>query len=403
MKALILNIGSEVLSGKVVNTNSSYIAKELLNIGVEVEKVIVVGDDEDLINKEINQFKESKIDILITTGGLGPTHDDITKEIIAKNLNLKLELNEDAKKLLDDYFDNKMANCNIKQAFFPKEAIVIENKIGTADGAIIYHEDKYYIMLVGPPFEMIPMVKDQVLPFLKDKVEVEYLSKEFIVMGSGESYYEDLLIPLYNKYPEVMISPYAGIGKVRYLVKANIIDNNSFNNAISEFKELMKDYIISTNNEEIEEVVVNLLKANNYTISFSESCTGGLLASKIINVEGASKIINESFITYSNSSKVKYLNVNEKSIEEFGVVSDQVVREMAEGLYDLSKSNVCVSISGIAGPSGGTKEKPVGLVHYAIKINDRIVVEKKIFKGNRNLVRNRTALWVLYRIFCLLK
>lgn len=403
MKALILNIGDEVLSGRVINTNSSFLALELNKIGVEVEKVVVVGDNENLITKEIDDFKQSNLDILITTGGLGPTHDDITKEVLCKNLDLPLELNESAKNLLDSYFPTNMAQCNLKQAYFPKDAIIIDNKVGTADGAIIERENKIYIILVGPPYEMIPMVKDTVIPYLQKRVGVRHLVQEFILMGSGESSYEEMLIPIYKKYPNISINPYASTGRVRFQINGLVDEEKEFKDAVDDFTNLMKDYIISSKNEEIEEVVVNRLKEKNYSISFCESCTGGMLASKIINVSGASSVINESLVTYSNEAKIKYLQVNPNTIEKYGVVSDEVVKEMAEGLYKLTKANVCVSVSGVAGPTGGTEAKPVGLVHYAIKINDKIISENKIFKGNRDLIRTKTSLWVLYRIFCLLK
>ena len=402
MKAIILNIGDEVLSGKVINTNSSYIAKEFLKIGITVEKTIVIDDDEDKLSAEIDVFKASPYDILVTTGGLGPTHDDLTKEVLVKNLGLEMSLNQEAKQLLDDYFGNQMANCNLKQAFFPKEAIILKNKNGTADGAIIEQNQKMYIILVGPPHEMNPMFQDA-LDFIKDKVDVQFLTKEFIVMGNGESFLEELLRPIYENYPSVYLAPYASVGKIRYQMTAKEDDQEAFNHAVHDFYNIMGDYIISTNNQEIEEVIVDLLKQKNYTISFAESCTGGLLASKIVNVSGASNVFNESFVTYSNEAKIKYLQVNEATISQYGVVSDEVVLEMVLGLFHQTQADICISVSGIAGPGGGTPQKPVGLVHFAIKIKDNIHVESKIFKGNRDIIRTRTALWVLYRLFTLLK
>lgn len=399
MRALILNIGNEVLSGKVVNTNSSFLAKELNKIGIITEKVVVVGDDEDAINKEINDFKQSHLDILITTGGLGPTHDDLTKEVLSKNLNLRLELDNDSLSHLQAYFDASMSQSNLKQAYFPKEAMIIPNHLGTANGAIISLSQKLYVILVGPPQEMIPMVNEHIIPYLRNISKVEVISQEYIVMGNGESYFEDFLSDLMKIFPRVSLAPYASIGKIRYLVTAKTEDEEDFKLFVKEFESLMADYIISKDNEEIEEVLVKALKARNYTISFAESCTGGMLASRIINVPGASRVIGESLVTYSNDAKIKYLNVNEDTINHYGVVSDQVVIEMVDGLKKKSKANIAVSVSGIAGPTGGSVAKPVGLVHYAIKINNQLFVESKVFKGNREMIRTRTTLWVLYRIY----
>lgn len=403
MKALILNVGNEVLSGKVVNTNSSFLAKELSKVGVEVVKNVVVADEINSLNEEIDHFLESNIDLLITTGGLGPTHDDFTKEALCERLGLELVLHDDALNILNKYFDKNMADCNLKQAYFPKNSILIPNKLGTADGAIFECKGKLFIILVGPPYELEPMVKDSVLPYLQELTNINYLVKEYIVMGEGESKLEDLLIPIYQKYKKVNIAPYASLGKIRYQLTALSDDKDEFNDANFAFSQLLQNYIISENLEEIEDVVVKELNRLNFHISFAESCTGGMVVSKIINVSGASSIINESLVTYSNEAKIKYLKVSKQTIDKYGVVSDEVIKEMLEGLYQLTNSEVCVAVSGIAGPNGGTKLKPVGLVHFGIKIKDKIFLEHKIFKGNRSMIRTRTTLWVLYRLFFLLK
>lgn len=403
MKTIVLNIGNEVLSGKIVNTNAAFLAQELAKIGVEVEKTVVVGDSEASIDQEINRFKDGDCEILITTGGLGPTHDDLTKEVLMKNLHLEMELNEGAKQVLDDYFHGQMASCNLKQAFFPKEAVIIENRLGTADGAILEQNHKIYIILVGPPFEMMPMVKETVIPYLQKKTSVPFISKEFIVMGNGESFFEERLIPFYQEFSELSLAPYASLGKIRYQLIGLEKNRELFVKADSKFRDLMADYIVSDNNEEIEEVLVHLLESKHFTIAFGESCTGGMLASKIINVPNASKVIHESLVTYSDESKVRYLGVNPMTIQEFGAVSAETVSEMAEGLFKNTKADVCVTVSGIAGPSGGSDRKPVGLVHYAIKLGPKLFLENKIFQGSRDLVRMKSTMWILYRIFKLIR
>ncbi|MGD9604923.1 MAG: CinA family nicotinamide mononucleotide deamidase-related protein [Bacilli bacterium] len=403
MKAMILNIGEEVLQGKVINTNASFLSLELRKIGIETDKIIVVGDRQQDIVEQINNFISCDLDILITTGGLGPTHDDLTKEVLASCLNLEMEINKQARDLLNDYFGKDMAPCNLKQAYFPKEAILIENPLGTADGAILEKNHKIYIILVGPPHEMNPMVINSVIPFLKNKTGDFLLSKDYIVMGNGESNFEEILNPLFRKYSQVMISPYASLGKIRYQIVSSKQNKLYFDEINNEFRKIMKDFIISENNEEIEEVVVSLLQKKQFIITFGESCTGGMLASKIINVPNASRILKESFIVYSNEAKTKYLHVKPQILQQFGAVSDQTIEAMLDGLDYETKANVCVAVSGIAGPSGGSDEKPVGLVHYGIDINGKRWIEHKHFKGNREMVRQRATLFILFRLWQLLK
>ncbi len=403
MKAIILSVGDEVLSGKVVNTNASFIAHELEMIGIETIYTVVIGDSKTMLINEIERFKKSEYDLIITTGGLGPTHDDFTKEVIFESLGLKLELNDIAKKTLDSYFKGNYAKCNIKQAYFPKEACIIPNEKGTACGAITEYNNKIYTILVGPPFEMKPMVVNSLLPYLKTKVNNNLLIKEYLVMGIGESQAEEILYDLINKYDEVNLAPYAKPYQIRYQITSNYDYKQEFDDLCLNFENLMSEYIISTKNEKIENLVVRELKRLNYHISTAESCTGGMLASYIVNVSGSSDVFNESFVTYSNEAKCKYLNVRYDSIYKYGVVSDEVVKEMVLGLRELTKSEVCVSISGIAGPNGGTDLKPVGLVHYAILVNNDIYISHKVFRGDRQMVRERTTHQCLYEIYKILK
>lgn len=402
MKALILSVGNEVLSGRVVNTNTSFLSQQLEKNGIDVIKTIVVGDDDIMLTNEVKEFVNSDYDILITTGGLGPTHDDFTKEVICRTFGYDMVLREEALETIEKYFGKEYAHSNIKQAYFPQEAKLLPNVCGTAMGAILEKNDKSIILLVGPPHELHPMYFNGVEPYLQKLLDEKYLIHEFIVMGIGESDAEDYLEEYFEKYKDINIAPYANIGKVRYQITSIESNAERFNSAVEDFRNLMKDYITSEKNEEIEDVLVELLKKLNYKISFAESCTGGMLASTIINVNGSSSIINESFVTYSNEAKEKYLNVSNDTIKKYGVVSDEVVLEMAEGLKKVTNSDICVSVSGIAGPTGGSDKKPVGLVHFCIKTPNEVVCEHKIFRGNRNNVRLKTTLFILYRIYKML-
>ena len=395
MKSLILSVGDEVLSGKTINTNFSTISSYLSKIGIDVVKGITIGDNKNDIINVTNDFMNSNIDVMITTGGLGPTHDDFTKEVISEALGLELVYSEQASIDMYNYFKERKTDCNVKQLYYPKDAIIITNPIGSADGFIIEKNNKIIISLVGVPFEMEAMLKGTVLDYLKSKGKVK-LYKQFIVMGDTESSLENKLTPFFKKHPLVSVCPYCSPAKIRYQLTAEVENEEQFNLAVAEFKQQLGKLIVSEDDEEIEEIVVKELKKLNYNISFAESVTGGMLASTIINVEGASEVIQESFVTYSNDVKSKLVNVNLETINKYDVVSEEVVNEMVKGLYDRTKSNVCIAVSGYA--SG----ENAGKVCFAIKINNNIVLFTNYFRGNRNLIRLRAVRRILYELHVLL-
>ena len=403
MKALLLSVGNEVLSGKTINTNASFIAIELEKIGIDVVKVVTIGDNKEILRDEVNTFKNSDIDVLISTGGLGPTHDDFTKEVLYETIGLELVEREEPLELLNNYFRGNFSKCNLKQIYYPKDAILIPNLRGTAMGAISEVDNKIYSILVGPPFEMKPMVTEHLIPFLKSKTNVHTIVKEYIVMGIGESSVEQILKDYYNKYPNVETNPYCSIGKVRYQLQANVDYLNEFNEADKEFNDILKDFIISDKNEEIEDKVFQELVRLGYNISFSESCTGGLLAGKMINVDGASKVIDRSLVTYSDEAKIELLGVNRKTIEKYDIVSEEVAVEMACGVKEFSKSKVGVGVTGYAGPGGGTIEKPVGTVCFAICVNDVIFSKTVCYKNLRNIVREKVVMEIFYNLYRILR
>jgi len=395
MKALILSVGDEVLSGKTINTNFSTISSYFNQIGVDVVKGITIGDDKEDIISSTKQFMESNIDLMITTGGLGPTHDDFTKEMISEALGLELVYNEQASNDMYNYFKERKTDCNLKQVYYPKDCIIITNPIGSADGFIVEKNNKIIISLVGVPFEMDAMMKQTVIPYLKSKGK-EKLYKQFIIMGDTESSIENRLIPFIENHPNVSICPYCAPARIRYQLTADIEHKEQFDKTVEDFKQFMGKLIVTDEDLEIEEIVVKELKNKNYTISFSESITGGMLASTIINVDGSSAVIKESYVTYANETKNKILNVSFDTINKFDVVSEEVVQEMVLGLYDKTQSNVCVATSGYA-----TGEL-AGKVCFAIKVNDVLKTFTQTFRGNRNLVRLRATRRILYELHLLL-
>lgn len=398
MKSWILNIGDEVLSGRVVNTNSSYIASKLEEIGIVTSKMIVVGDDYLDVDNVIQDFMASDCEVLITTGGLGPTHDDITVEAIARSLKLELISYPEAIKNLHNYFNGKKFNeCNLKQTYFPKGSKIIPNKLGTACGAILEVSNKIIIILVGPPFELKPMFENNVISYLQKDNTKSLLIKNYTVMGIGESEIEPTIIQIKSRHQTATINPYFSVGKIRFQITEKSNDLDEFNNVCNDFEKTLGDLIISCDNKDICEVFVQKLKELHYKVSFCESCTGGLLASKIISVSGASAIIDESLVTYSNQSKIKYLNVSQQTIDTYDVASVEVAEEMAKGLYNLTQSNICISVTGVAGPTTNNPDIPVGSVFFGVSINGEVKTYKNIFKGDRELVRQKAAMWILYK------
>ncbi len=396
VKAWILNIGDEVLSGKVINTNASDIAIFLSKYNIIVERIVIVSDDEKNISEILNQFINSSSDFLITTGGLGPTHDDLTKEVIAKFFNRSLAYNAIAETDMFKYFHENKYDCNTKQLYFPEDAIIISNSLGSADGFIIEIDNKAIISLVGVPYEMNNMLNYEVSNYFK-KYSEDMLLKEYYLMGNSEAGFEEMLTPIISKYPDINITLYCSIENIRLQVSTSA-NNKDFVGVNDLIMKLLNKYIISNNKTTIEELVVEKLKNSNYHVSCAESCTGGLLASTIINVSGASSVIKESYIAYANEIKEKLFKVKEETIFKYGVVSGETVMEMVEGLYQMTKSQVCISVSGNAGDG-----LEPGLIFFAIKFNDDIIVQKKQFHGSRNIVRLRAVKYILYQLYLLLE
>lgn len=417
MKAEILAIGTEILLGDIVNTNAQYLSQELAAIGVEVYHQAVVGDNEERIMEEFDRAFET-CDMVITTGGLGPTEDDLSKELAAKYFGKELVLHEPSLDALKGYFEksgraDKISDSNMKQAYFPKDAIVLENPNGTAPGAIMigkarnYIEgesegercEKFIVVLPGPPREMKPMFDNHVKPFLLGKTDSMLKSRVLRVFGVGESEMERQVKHLIDAQTNPTIAPYAKEVECILRITAKGKDEKECDEIIApvaeEVKKILGDNVYAEGETCLENVVAQLLIEKGLTISTAESCTGGLLAGTIINYPGVSEIFIEGAITYSNDAKMKTLGVKSETLEKFGAVSEETAKEMAEGIAKVSGTNIGVSTTGIAGPGGGTEEKPVGLVYIGLHINGETKARKFNFFGNRERVRRRSVLEAL--------
>lgn len=397
MKAEIITVGTEILLGDILNTNTYYLSNELANIGVDVYYQITVGDNEKrLLNQLEESFKRSNL--ILLTGGLGPTEDDITKEICAKYFNMEMEFHQPSwDKIIEIHnkMKRKPTENNKKQAYFPVGSIIVPNEYGTAPGCIMEKDDKTIIVMPGPPREMKPMFDNYIKPFLQKNSDYILQSKVLRIIGIGESKVENDLLDLIQKQQNPTIATYAKDGEctVRVTAKSKTIEEaEKLIQPISdEIKNRFKEAVYGEDETTIEDEVAKLLVKNNLTISVAESCTGGMVSSSLINYPGISSVFMEGCVTYSNEAKMMSLGVKEETLNAVGAVSEQCAKEMAEGVAKRHNTNIGLSTTGIAGPEGGSKEKPVGLVYMGIKINNKTIVKKYIFNGDRQQIRYRAC------------
>ena len=401
MKAEIIAVGTEILLGDIVNTNAQFISKGLAEIGVDVYRQEVVGDNQDRLLEIFNEAL-SRSDIVITTGGLGPTNDDLTKETACKFFGMEVEIHQESLKQLEDYFkriEREMVPSNLKQVYFPKEAIVLPNPNGTAPGAILQKDDKTIIVLPGPPKEMKPMFINYVKPFLSTDDNDVIVSEIIRVLGIGESTAAEKLKDLVEESVNPTVAPYAKDEDVIFRVTAKAKNNEQAKELINPIKaEIKKRFGIkyyAEGEDTIEKVVCSLLLDRNLKIATAESCTGGMIASRLVSCAGISEAFLEGAVTYSNDAKVRTLKVKQDTLDKFGAVSEETADEMARGIANRAGADISVVTTGIAGPGGGTDKKPVGLVYIGVYYKGEVDVHRYVFNGNRANVRLRATITAL--------
>lgn len=387
----IINVGNEVLDGDVLNSNAQFLSHELYQMGHEIKFHSVCQDRFDDIRKVLEFFTKSS-DLIILTGGLGPTEDDMTKEVLADFLDKKLVKNEEV--LLDiqnkfERFNSKMTENNIKQAYVIDGAKILFNDKGTAPGFIVESKSCNYILLPGPPREMNHLFNKYIRYYLEDDMSSKIKSRIIKIDGIGESTVASEINDLIEQ-KDVYVATYAKMGEVKVKI-STIHSDEILEKTKNEIIKRFKNHVISYSEKETYISLCEHLIENDISISTAESCTGGLLSSKIVENSGISKIYFGSYITYSNEMKITELAVNKDSILEHGAVSEVVAKEMLLGLFKKTKTDICVAITGIAGPDGGTEDKPVGLVYIGFKIFDEVFITENNFRGNRNEIRERSV------------
>ena len=394
----LISVGTEILLGNIVNTNAAYLSEKCAALGLSCYYQDVVGDNEERLCETIRTAL-SRADILLLSGGLGPTQDDLTKEAAAKVMGRQLYLHEESKAAIQNFFEKRgieITDNNWKQAMMPEGCIVVDNPNGTAPGVIMEQDGKHVILMPGPPNEMIPMFESSIVPYLSKLQDGVIFSQTVKICGVGESKAETMVQDLIEGQSNPTIATYAKTGEVHLRVTARAEDEKTAKKLVKpmvkELKGRFGSSIYTTEDEvTLEKAVVDLMLANKLTITTVESCTGGLLAARLINVPGVSEVFKSGYITYSNKAKRRLLGIKKNLLVKHGAVSKEVAREMVKGAALVSKADVTVSITGIAGPDGGTEEKPVGLVYIGCDVCGRITVKEYHFSGERSKIRENTV------------
>jgi len=398
MQAEILSIGTELLLGQIIDTNAAYLAQRLAEVGISLFYKDTVGDNHQRLQQVLRLALE-RSDLIICTGGLGPTEDDITTAGVAQAFDVPLVLYEDASATLAAFFAARgrpMTENQLKQATLPQGSRLVPNPTGTAPGYILEKDGKTAIVLPGPPNEMQPMWRETIAPYLQARSGQVIVSRTLRFCGIGEGALEMELKELIHAQRNPTIAPYAKLGEVHIRVTACAATADEaellIDPVVEQIRARVGQYLYGVDEETLEEVVGRLLRARGATLAVAESCTGGLLGGRLTNIPGSSEYFLGGIISYSNTVKESLLAVPEATLRAEGAVSVATARAMAEGALHATGATLAVSITGIAGPGGGTEEKPVGLVYYGVaRAGGETRVKRSTQWGDRFSIRNRAV------------
>jgi nicotinamide-nucleotide amidase len=393
----LINTGSELMLGFTVNTHLSYIARQLAGIGLRLNRQVTVADNHTEMRAAIEEAL-GRSDVLIITGGLGPTSDDFTRDVVAELLGRKLVRDEAVATHITERIRNRrirLPESIYVQARVPVGAQVLPNRNGTAPGLAIDEGGKLVLLLPGPPRELRPMFEEYVLPVLKKHfgAQPRFDCRTFKVVGLAESIVEEKVAPVLADLPDLELGYSAKMGEVEVRIISHL--KATADEAEKRIRTALTDNIYGSGEVRLEEVVVKMLTAAHRTIAVAESCTGGTIANRITNVSGSSEVFINGCVTYSNESKTRLLGVSEKSLAEHGAVSEEVAREMAEGVRTRSRADFGISTTGIAGPSGGTLDKPVGLVYIGFATSNGTAVQRHVLTVDRETFKFFVAQYAL--------
>ncbi len=398
MKAEIIAVGSELLTPDRLDTNSLFLTEELNRLGIEVVRKTIVGDDRELLSAAFRDALD-RVPLVISSGGLGPTEDDLTREAVADLLGRKLHRNDEILRAIQGRFRSfgrEMPEVNIRQAMVPEGAEPLDNPGGTAPGLWIEEKGRMIALLPGPPRELKPMFLEKIVPRLARCVSgVRLFHRDLRVAGMGESHVEQRIAPIYKRYGDVHTTVLASPGEIQIHLRMWTDDSVHAEKTLKEIVEgiqiALGDRIFSARGESLEEVVARQLTLNTATIATAESCTGGLLAQRLTSIAGSSSYFLGGVVSYSNELKTAWVNVPTELIQSKGAVSAEVATALADGIRRHVGSTLGVGITGIAGPGGGSEEKPVGTVHIALAHAGGVKEIGRIYPGDREAVRWQAA------------
>ncbi|QIY90703.1 CinA family nicotinamide mononucleotide deamidase-related protein [Chryseobacterium gallinarum] len=384
-KAVLITIGDEILSGNTIDTNSNFIAAELKNIGIKVIQIFTISDEVETIKNTLKIAFETG-DLVITTGGLGPTRDDKTKKALAEFFDDEIALDEVTFNHLKGYMERRgradILERNREQAFVPAKSVVFQNHYGTAPCMMMEQNGKLSFSLPGVPYEVKPLIKDQIIPYLQGRFSLHYIHTRIVsVVGIPESILADIIEDWELALPGNLALSYLPVGtrvKLRLTASGDneTILKQQTEDEIQKLLPLVKGHVIATSEDKIEQILAEMLTEKQMTIATAESCTGGELAKMITSVPGSSKHFLGGVVAYATEKKVKILNVSQETVDQFTVVSEQVAQEMAKGCQELFDSHISLSTTGVAGPGKGEDGKEVGTVFYTIRVNEKEVTSK---------------------------
>lgn len=390
MKISVLNIGNELLKGSTTNTNLAYMGQELLKLGIPPIIQMSVNDDpKDM--KEAISYLENRSDIIISTGGLGPTTDDITVKVFSEYFGLALYTDESVIRHIQNIIghDKAVSVHNRKQAIIPEISTILENRNGTAPGLSFMSKEKLIFLLPGPPSELIPLFDEKVIPEIKNNFKENIFFESLYTVGIAESELQRIVSENIPINGNLNIAYRAEVGGCELSFSAP--DKALVQASSDKMRTIIDKSILAYSCKNIADEIVKRLSEQNLTLSLAESCTGGMIASRITDVPGASKVFEGGITAYSYEIKIKTLNVKESTLANHGAVSYQCAKEMVEGCSQLFGTDIALSVTGIAGPDGGTPEKPVGTVFIAAKFKDKFIVKDYLIKGDRSRVRTRSC------------
>lgn len=402
MQTELITIGDEILFGQTIDTNSAWMGKKLNALGIQVSQITSIKDEREAIKKALLAAEHSAASLVLITGGLGPTKDDITKHVLSEYFGTYLERNQEVLEKIQSFFKERgreMLESNNQQADLPKACTILLNEMGTASGMWFERNDTIFVSMPGVPYEMKHLMSEQVLPRLQEIFQLPAIfHKTIMTEGIGESFLVEIIkdweISLIAEDIKIAYLPSPGIVRVRLTAMGTEIEplQEKVNRKAQELHYLIPQYIFGEDDISMEEALGNLLKEKGKTIASAESCTGGYIAHLLTNRPGSSAFYLGGFISYDNQVKVEVLNVDKDSIKEEGAVSETVVKQMANGARNLLKTDLAIATSGIAGPDGGTDEKPVGTVWIAVASTSGVIAKKFLFEKNRDRNIRRSAM-----------